>query len=640
MKRTIFVLFLVISMLAALLGGCAAPEAPETAPVTETTTAPQTEETTEAETEPAEPEYTLLDRAEALGEGMYLTDCPGLRDIPYADFYPFCGDLLAVWTSYDEKTEETSFCLRRISLADGAGTADISFPGWEIDPPQIFGDRIVLCSRQEGTVTILNEALEKEAEYHLTPDEGLWYAGSDLHTLYDIRDSRCIAAVDLETGEERELFRDAGRLYYMNKTGRGLFFTCADPETQMTETGFLDFYTGDVQLLPGAESFSRISLAGEYWLGNVQPDYDIYCFGRGNDVRVCRDENQTFSILEDGRIRGGGYGELVLYEKDGSFLASCHPYEEDRFYLSESLLPCGAYEGYVFFRFRDEVNAPTQMILWQPEQGQGEDLTLFTPEEWEQNREEQLSEPALYERAAALSEKYGVNIHISEECPTEFSNFVCQQVTDGGQISYGLEVLENALSIYPENFFPQLAYDTYKTTDIFLMGTLTADDFMGENASYAGFSNSSDGRNNIVVDMQLASENSYHHEISHLLDQKLAWDHELRPDSLYSEEGWNALNPEGFVYTDSYADYWEEENPYTSDGWFIDAYARISATEDRARIFEHAASGWEGTFRDAPGLQAKLDYYCRSIRDAFDTTGWPEELPWETTARLASEAVG
>ena len=63
---------------------------------------------------------------------------------------------------------------------------------------------------------------------------------------------------------------------------------------------------------------------------------------------------------------------------------------------------------------------------------------------------------------------------------------------------------------------------------------------------------------------------------------------------------------------------------------FVDGYATISPTEDRARVMEYAMiESGEWTFRDSPVLQKKLDYYCRCIRDAFDTTGWkPTEL-WE-----------
>jgi hypothetical protein len=34
-------------------------------------------------------------------------------------------------------------------------------------------------------------------------------------------------------------------------------------------------------------------------------------------------------------------------------------------------------------------------------------------------------------------------------------------------------------------------------------------------------------------------------------------------------------------------------------------------------------------FTGRKGLEGKLDYYCRCIRDAFDTTGWAETVLWE-----------
>jgi hypothetical protein len=35
------------------------------------------------------------------------------------------------------------------------------------------------------------------------------------------------------------------------------------------------------------------------------------------------------------------------------------------------------------------------------------------------------------------------------------------------------------------------------------------------------------------------------------------------------------------------------------------------------------------TFENAQVLTEKLDYYCRCIRDAFDTSGWPDTVLWE-----------
>ena len=63
----------------------------------------------------------------------------------------------------------------------------------------------------------------------------------------------------------------------------------------------------------------------------------------------------------------------------------------------------------------------------------------------------------------------------------------------------------------------------------------------------------------------------------------------------------------------------------------MDTYSRTFPTEDRARVLENAMAGWDWYFRDgqhAP-LREKLTYYAACIRDAFDTTGWPDVTLWE-----------
>ena len=131
----------------------------------------------------------------------------------------------------------------------------------------------------------------------------------------------------------------------------------------------------------------------------------------------------------------------------------------------------------------------------------------------------------------------------------------------------------------------------------------------------------------IVADIYDMDLQCYYHEFSHVIDSFLQWDAWHRDDALYSETGWLDLNPKWFDgYTYDYSTLPEMED-YTS---FIDSYSMISPTEDRARVMEYAMSEYGSwIFEDAPILRKKLSYYCRCIRDAFDTTGWPEVLPWE-----------
>jgi hypothetical protein len=121
-----------------------------------------------------------------------------------------------------------------------------------------------------------------------------------------------------------------------------------------------------------------------------------------------------------------------------------------------------------------------------------------------------------------------------------------------------------------------------------------------------------------------------HHEIFHLIDNKLTFDAVIRDASLYSEEAWSALNPADFTYAESYHDLPDDFWQSGYEAWFAELYSRTYAREDRATIFEAAMVDREWIFSNAPARLAKLEYLCRSIRDCFDTTGWTGHTPWET----------
>ena len=120
---------------------------------------------------------------------------------------------------------------------------------------------------------------------------------------------------------------------------------------------------------------------------------------------------------------------------------------------------------------------------------------------------------------------------------------------------------------------------------------------------------------------------TYYHEFSHIIDAYLAWDASKREDALFSEETWNSLNPDWFAgYSLDYSNQ-QTLQDHTS---FIDSYSTINPTEDRARVLEYSMEEYcDGFYEDGTVLQAKLSYYCRCIRDAFDTTGWPDTVIWE-----------
>ena len=68
------------------------------------------------------------------------------------------------------------------------------------------------------------------------------------------------------------------------------------------------------------------------------------------------------------------------------------------------------------------------------------------------------ADASLYERAQSLSDHFGIEIRIADQCETEFTSFSCYPVSDYGPVSAGLDLLEDALSVFPEGFFRQLIY--------------------------------------------------------------------------------------------------------------------------------------------------------------------------------------
>jgi hypothetical protein len=125
------------------------------------------------------------------------------------------------------------------------------------------------------------------------------------------------------------------------------------------------------------------------------------------------------------------------------------------------------------------------------------------------------------------------------------------------------------------------------------------------------------------------------HEISHMIDRRLAFRSSLAADALFSEDAWNDYNPADFSYLESYDGY-EDVSDFTSyESYFVDSYGITFATEDRAELFGTAMSDYQNDFAEdscfAQGTPTaeKYKFYCACIRDGFDTSGWASIVPWE-----------
>ena len=235
-----------------------------------------------------------------------------------------------------------------------------------------------------------------------------------------------------------------------------------------------------------------------------------------------------------------------------------------------------------------------------------------------------------------MGETYGITIKIADQTQSEFYDFYAEPEYDETYIKDALIILEKVCSAYPDGFFHQLLYGNTTEIQFHLTGELTKTDLTeGDTSgftSFSGFTTDGEGRTTVAVNIARPGslEQTLHHEIAHLIDNKLTFDARIRGNALYSDEKWETLNPEGFEYADSYTNLPMEFYNDGYENWFMELYSRTFIREDRATIMEYAMAGYSWAF-NTPERIAKLEYWSTCIRDAFNTDGWPEMTLWEST---------
>ena len=618
MKRILF-LFLALCL---LLTGCGV--SGEAAATSATTTVEETSATAEPTTELVK-EASLLDTREAFDDTGALWYIPNaqIEAQQYPTLRSFADNLLMTANSYisDGSSEMT---LTLLSAANGEALQSHTVEVTEGVEAQLLGEHIAICDSLSGAVVVLDESLRETARYSLACEPGLWYLGTDLDTLYKCSYFAGIHAVSLSTGNEL-FFLDLADLTACCMTETDVCFTGVDRTTQKCTAFCLDLTSGAQVEPPFSGDFFRICRSGETWLAGFCGEEYATAFGRDADARVIATQDGTFSLLDPSAhlLFTDLDGTLSLYSSEGTFLSSCAlpgQYVQNLIWqdeLSGYLLLVNDGEGCNRLLFWD-IGANTD----------GEDLQTQSLANLRAVPGGSSADASLYERAQALSDRFGVEIRIADQCETEFTNFICYQVSDYASVYTGLDILENALSVFPEDFFRQLIYGHIDRVQFQLIGGLTATDGFGGDMSYAAFTDASGSVCRIVLDVYSINTNSVWHELSHAVDSRLAWDAMYRDVALFSEERWLALNPEGFAYSEEYGALRDDIRPEWYS-YFVDDYAMTNATEDRARIFEIAVENSGMLFLDAPGRIAKLQYYCDCIRDCFNTSGWPETTPWE-----------
>lgn len=541
--------------------------------------------------------------------------------IHYSAGMEYDGDLL-LWSIDDHLVDSRTLELCLLDLDTGTVIAQRDVVMTDYISPQVIGDVLYLCDTGSGTVLELDKNLQETGHWDLEPGTGAWYMGAN-DTLYQMDTDYRLRALDLTTGEEKSVLPGDPAVMVNGLDGGTMTLQYYDDATGAQEWAAVDLLTGAVTEADIALGFDAVSIVGESWLSSRYDDGYVYQYSRSGEAPVSLSSADHYlRLLEDGKLLAtsddGIY--LHLYDADGTAIASCQ-LSENGTYFALTLIHSEKYGGY--FLMVSGYDGGCRVLYWDTtRKTDAEDLAF--------SEIPALSGDtlALKTRSEELSQKYGVQILVGEECSMDFDDFTASIVTDGERVHAALDVLDDAMSDYPEGFFRQLRHGSVRTVQIQLVSDLQANGNSGRTGDgYAAFTQEMWDHYLIVADIDDVTETSYYHEFSHVIDSCLEWDSWQREDALYSEDIWMSLNPDWF---DGYS-YDYGNLPWLEDmSWFVDSYSMVSPTEDRARVMEFAMyeyGSW--TFDGAYGLRQKLSYYCRCIRDTFDTTGWPETVLWE-----------
>ena len=622
--------FLILLLCLALLTGCRAdpqtPAVPETDPIP--TTEPMTSEepmtSVEATLPKEQPGVPLLDQGKSAGESGNLLFIPNphMESMACPEIRLFGHSLLVY-----EYTTNGMLQLKRISLEDGTLLAEASYPMSPSAKVQVGNGLIGLFDSDNRQVLILNESLKPEKTYSVPLEGGSWYLNQELETVYVFLDEG-LMSYDLEADRAYELLDNASFIQPFEMGSGYVLFSYTDRADQKTYSRCLNLSTASMETIPVEGPISSGVRSGDRWL--LRQD-----IASGAYILVNQEEAVTFTrseglveLLPGKRqllITDGNYRELSLYDLDGNFLSRCSLPEIEHASVGIDLVWSGYWQGYFF---RDTYDNTAHLMFWDTHAEQeGEDLSV-TPL-GAVKAPEAILEKEIYQKAAELSQRYGLDIRIAEQCALDYSHYQADALTDPYSVRIALNMLERAFSSYPEGFLRQLPFGPLQQIRIELVDNLRGKDGMDTHPdSVGGFAQEKFDHYLIVFDSRYVDSQTVYHEFSHVIDKHLEWDATLRPEALFSEEDWLSLQPKGFRYAYSYVDMPDAIAAYENSGYFISLYAMTFPTEDRATLMANIIAD-KTILQENPGMAEKMRYYAACIRDCFDTEGWPETVLWE-----------
>lgn len=563
------------------------------------------------------------------------------------------GRVMAGWVDYDRAI--TSLAV--VDVATDRTVTSRELEGcWELQEQQFSDGRAVLFNWEASTWQFVGADLTDSGTFSSDQIGGTFSRDGSLY--YFVQDD-VLCRADVATGQTERVALESD-MRFLDVSGilpdsETLFLHCLlSPYSTESGTAILNVETGAYTMLQKDWYEPYCGAEGPEFLqfDNETMGYDVLYASEGRYYRadaalLHADEADILPVFGSAYLLGVAQ-DTTLYRLESGISACLLQADQlggtlrNAVWLPEQVLVGCVYGGGAFYLTAID---PAQLTFTQVSDGIAVDDpmavdTALTEVYWNSLNGQPL--PATLQEARdyadQLEERYGVTILLSaqgqEACEAVWDAVVT--TTDQWPledepyaIARTLEALDRALALYPEGFFRQMRNTMGEGGVRFIPVGHIENDVNAVGLTYETY-----GWQNIYIDVTLGTfESVICHEIWHATEGVISY----RDWVSFDPGNWSVCNPEGFFYNEDVED--ADPNPsrwtfnYEMDAqnvYFVDAYARTNAKEDRARIMEYVMANEDlaGALMQSPYITQKLEIMCQAIRNSFDTSAWGD-LRWE-----------
>lgn len=563
------------------------------------------------------------------------------------------GRVMAGWVDYDRQL--TSLAV--VDVATDRTVTSRELEGcWELQEQQFSDGRAVLFNWEASTWQFVGADLTDSGTFSSDQIGGTFSRDGSLY--YFVQDD-VLCRADVATGQTERVALESD-MRFLDVSGilpdsETLFLHCLlSPYSTESGTAILNVETGAYTMLQKDWYEPYCGAEGPEFLqfDNETMGYDVLYASEGRYYRadaalLHADEADILPVSGSAYLLGAAQ-DTTLYRLESGISACLLQAEQlggalrNAVWLPEQVLVGCVYGGGTFHLTAID---PAQLTFTQVSDGIAVDDpmavdTALTEVYWNSLNGQPL--PATLQEARdyadQLEERYGVTILLSaqgqEACEAVWDAVVT--TTDQWPledepyaIARTLEALDRALALYPEGFFRQMRNTMGEGGVRFIPVGHIENDVNAVGLTYETY-----GWQNIYIDVTLGTfESVICHEIWHATEGVISY----RDWVSFDPGNWSVCNPDGFFYNEDVED--ADPNPsrwtfnYEMDAqnvYFVDAYARTNAKEDRARIMEYVMANEDlaGALMQSPYITQKLEIMCQAIRNSFDTSAWGD-LRWE-----------